>query len=102
MAIPLPPNVRSVGVPWFTAETWPRLLEVSGADADNLPDTYEEWLAVAEPRFAQHVANGMPLVRVLIDPDELLAWCEDNGLPVNQEARATFAALVLARRARAH
>ena len=36
-AVPLPSGVRSVGVPWFTAETWPRLREVVSPDeADKL------------------------------------------------------------------
>ncbi len=98
----MPPlNIRAVGVPWFTAETWPRLLAVVD-DADLMPATYAEWIALAEPRFAQHVADGLPVERVLIDPDEWVAWCEANNLPIDRKARAAFAAVVLARRARAH
>ena len=96
------PNIDAIGVPWFTAETWPRLLEVCAAEADLMPDTYSEWIALAEPRFAQHVADGLPVERVLIDPDEMADWCEVNDLPVDGKARAVFAAFVLARRARAH
>jgi hypothetical protein len=95
------PNIDAIGVPWFTAETWERLCEVS--DADLLPaDTFSEWIALAEPQFAQFVADGLPVERVLIDPDELAAWCEFNNLPVDGRGRAAFAAFVLARRAHAH
>ncbi len=64
--------------------------------------TYSEWIALAEPRFAQHIADGLPVERVLIDPDEWVDWCELNDLPVDGRTRAAFAAFVLARRARAH
>ena len=97
----LPPNVRGVAVAWFTEEAWPRLREIS-ANPDDLPDTFAEFLALAEPRFARHVASGLPLQRVHVDPDELLAWCKANGRPVDAHARAGFAAFVLMRRDRAH
>jgi hypothetical protein len=96
-------KIEVIGVPWFTAETWPRLLEVvNSTEADKLPDTYSEWIALAGPRFAQHIADGLPVERVLIDPDEWVDWCELNDLPVDGATRAAFAAFVLARRAGAH
>ena len=97
----LPPNIRGVAVPWFTAETFPRLREIS-ANADDLPDTYAEFLTLAEPRFARHASNGVPMQRVYIDPDELAEWCKANGRPVDAYARAGFAAFVMMRRERAH
>ena len=96
------PKIETIGVPWFTEETWPRLLKVCVTEADLMPDTYSEWIALAEPRFTQHVADGLPVERVLIDPDEWVDWCEVNGLPVDGRTRAAFAAFVLARRAHAH
>ena len=96
------PKIEAIGVPWFTAETWPRLLEVCAAEADLMPDTYSDWIALAEPRFAQHIADGLPMERVLIDPYELAAWCELNDLPIDGRARSVFAAYVMARRAGAH
>ena len=88
-------------MPWFTAETWPRLLEVVD-DADLMPATYEEWIALVEPRFAQHIADGLPVERVYIDPDEWVEWCKSNDMPIDGRGRSAFAAVVLARRAGAH
>ncbi len=97
------PKIEAIGVSWFTAETWLRLREVvDSTEADLLPATYDEWIALAEPRFAQHIANGLPMERVLIDPDEWVEWCWLNELPVDGRTRAAFAAFVLARRAGAH
>jgi hypothetical protein len=97
----LPTSIRGVAVPWVTAEAFPRLREIS-ANPDDLPETYDEWLALVEPRFERHAANGLPLKRVLIDPDELLEWCTANDLLADAHGRAGFAAYVLMRRERAH
>ena len=71
------PNIQAIGVPWFTAESWLRLREVvDSIEADKLPATYDEWIALAEPRFAMYAADGLPVERVLIDPDEWVEWCE--------------------------
>ncbi len=96
-----PPNIRGVAVPWFTAETYTLLLEIS-ANPKDLPETYVDWLARVEPRFERHASDGVPVRRVLIDPDELLEWCQDNNRPVDAHARAGFAAYVMMRRERAH
>ena len=97
----LPPNIRGLGIPWFTAETWARLREIT-ADPGKLYDTFDEWHASAEAWFESNVSEGDRVERVLIDPDELLEWCQANDVPVDAHARAGFAAFVLARRARAH
>ena len=97
----LPSNVRGLAIPWFTMETWPRLREIS-VDRDGLFDTFDEWHASAEAWFDRNVADGQPIKRVYVDPDELLAWCKANGFPVDGHARAGFAAYVLMRKERAH
>ena len=97
----LPSNVRGLAIPWFTAETWPRLREIS-VDRNGLYDTYDEWHASAEAWFERNVTDGQRIKRVYVDPDELLEWCTANGRPVDGHARAIVAALVLARWDRAH
>ncbi len=37
-----------------------------------------------------------------IDPDEWVEWCKLNDMPIDGRGRSAFAAVVLARRARAH
>ncbi len=36
-----------VGIAWYEAEQWSRLLEIS-ADRDELEETYQEWVRDAE------------------------------------------------------
>jgi hypothetical protein len=90
-------KLRGVGIAWFTAESWPRLLEIA-ADRDDLPPNFEAFERRAGERFDRHVANGLPLEKVLIDVDALAAWCRELGMPVDNPSRSAFAALTLARR----
>ena len=91
----IPKNIRALGIPWFRADTWPRLLEIAG-DREELFDRFEDWEKYAEARFAELKAEGVPVEKVYIDPDELLAWCRARGRKVEAGERAEFAAFVLA------
>ena len=90
-------HIKGLAIPWFTAESWPKLLAVA-ADRSNLPDTFEEFDQRAGKRFEDFVAQGHPCEKVLIDVDQLAAWCSDRGIPLDGNARAAFAGYLLAQR----
>jgi len=90
-----------VSVPWFTAETWPELLKVADDRAD-LPDSHAEFEQIAGRKFKAFAARGIPVVKVLIDIPELVAWCWANRCPIDGPGRAGFAAFSAMRRANAH
>ncbi len=78
-----------VGVGWYRSEQWERLLEIS-SDRDQLEDTHEEWLKNASRVFDRLKREGLPVVKMDIDVEDLLAWCSKNGLAVNGESRAKY------------
>jgi hypothetical protein len=80
-----------IGLAWYREGDWDFLLKVS-ADAEELEETYAEWVSLASARYAQAKATGMPIVKVDIDVHELVAWCRDRGCPVDANSRAEFAA----------
>jgi hypothetical protein len=43
-------KVSAGGLAWYRREDYPRLLTIF-EDADKLPPTYDEWLAMAEKAF---------------------------------------------------
>jgi hypothetical protein len=90
-------KLRGIAVPWFTAESWPRLLAIA-ADRDTLPATFEAFVERAGERFDRDVANGLPLEKVLIDPEALGSWCADLGRSCDGRARAMFAVVMLMQR----
>ena len=83
-------GLRAVGVVWYREADWPRL-RARLADADELPDTYPEWLASAEGLLAQLRRDGIAAERVPLDPDAFAAWCAAQGLAPDARARSRYA-----------
>src|SRR5216117_2311044 len=79
------------GVAWFDREQWQRLRQVA-TDPERLEDSYEAWVAMAERAIRDLEATGMLIERVPVDTEELIAWCNDQGRPIDSSARAEFAA----------
>jgi hypothetical protein len=84
------------GVAWYRKDQWDKLLSVS-TDRDDLEKTFEEWEDAAERKLSQLKAAGQTMDKIEIDVDELVSWCEKKGLPIDQSARARFAAEKLKR-----
>jgi hypothetical protein len=83
-----------VGVAWYTGEQWAAVRAVA-TDPDNLEDTYEAWVAMAERALQELAQTGLRPEKVMIDSQALRAWCQRGGRPVDAEARAAFAAELL-------
>jgi len=80
-----------VGIAWYQPKQWQRVRDIS-TDADDLEDTYEEWLRLAEQKLAELTAAGLRAERVDIDSEQLIFWCNERGLEVNGRARSLYAA----------
>jgi hypothetical protein len=52
---------------------------------------------MAERAIHDLEATGMVIERVSVDTGELIAWCKDQGRPIESSARAEFAARQLRR-----
>jgi len=87
----------AVGVAWFRKEEWPKLLEVS-ADRDQLEETYDEWLEFALASIIDVRAKGLRVEKVDVGVEELVAWCQARGVPVDGKTRADFASFKLLNR----
>ena len=79
-------KMRGLGISWVRKEDWPRWLEI---DSQFQPD-YQHWLRRNEAAFTKYQAAGVPIIKVLVDPDEFLAWSRDNGGGVGSDDRAAF------------
>ena len=90
-------EIQRPGIAWYLPEQWDRLREIS-ADKDSLGDTYENWLARAEKEQAQTIAAGRNVERVIVNVEELDAWCRSRGWVLNQKSRSRFVAYLLKKR----
>jgi hypothetical protein len=76
-------------VAWYRPEQWQRLREVS-EDVDNLEETYQAWLETAERMIREGIPGDVAVERFDVDVEEVLAWCNVKGLPMNAKSRAQF------------
>ena len=79
------------GVAWYRPEQWQRLRDVS-EDVDNLEETYDAWLQTAERMLRDGIPAGVVVEKIDIDVEEVLAWCNERGLPMNAQSRTRFVA----------
>ncbi len=77
------------GVAWYRPEQWERFREVS-EDVENLEETYDAWLQTAERMIRDGIPADLHVEKVDIDVEEVLAWCNTNGLPMNATSRSRY------------
>ncbi|MEK9722109.1 MAG: hypothetical protein VW405_01320 [Rhodospirillaceae bacterium] len=82
--------IRAVGIPWYNKEDYPLVLKIM-ADARLLSPTYEEWRRRAEDFERAQKAQGVIVVRAIIDPKAFPGWCAVRGLNIDAAARTRFA-----------
>lgn len=79
----------SVGVVWYSRDTWPRVKETA-TDPDRFEATFDDWLAMAEDTLRNFAKAGGVPTKVVIDPEEFFAWCKARRTRNNAAARARF------------
>jgi hypothetical protein len=85
------PSELSAAIAWYRADQWDRLREIS-ADRDQLDETYAEWVVKAQGVLDHLAGEGLSIDKVEIDLDDLQRWCAERGIPINGQARASYAA----------
>jgi hypothetical protein len=79
----------AIGLGWYRREDWNRLLEMF-PDRDQLHDTYDEWLKDVRKGEKVVKRQGNITKRIIVDPDELAAWCALHGKEPVASARAEY------------
>ena len=86
---PLQPKADKavVAIAWFDEVQYAKLLEVA-ADRDGLHETHEAWL-----QAARSLNSKLPpgVVCAPVQVDELMAWCQERGLPNDGSSRSQYA-----------
>jgi hypothetical protein len=67
---------RTIGVPWFRRESYARIQNLPGND---LKDSFEQWEERTLRMFNVMLSAGQSLTRVLLEPNELLAFAREIG-----------------------
>jgi hypothetical protein len=84
----------TLGVAWYRESDWPRVKSLF-ADADDLHDSYAEWLQAAESLVGHLGQNGVAVERYAIDLDRFSGWCSARDLNPDAAARSAYVAEML-------
>ena len=84
----------NIGVCWYKEEQWERLKEIV-VDPENIEETYQQWRKDAEKTLIELKANGVNIKKVSVDTEEMLIWANEQGRPLDGEARSEYAANLL-------
>ncbi len=82
-------RVNVIGIGWYRQEHYDQLKEMF-KDGDKLPDTYAQWLALAQNVCDKLTADGFEVVRAEISPDTFPEWCRTRGMEMDAKARAEY------------
>jgi hypothetical protein len=83
------PAPTEIGLGWYRREDWDRLVQMF-PDRDQLHDTYDEWLKDVQYGEKLVKREGNITKRIIVDPDELAAWCALRGREPIASARAEY------------
>jgi hypothetical protein len=86
-------KVRAMAIAWFRREDYQRIREISD---DQMAPTFDQFEAKMTQKLAGLKAPGDILEKVIVDPDELLAFARQNhGGKINSNVRGQFAAWLI-------
>jgi hypothetical protein len=76
----------AVGVYWINEEDYPAVRRVFD-DGHKMPNTWREWLKMAEEMERGLISYGHVVLRVRIDPATFIEWCAAEGAKSSSEGR---------------
>ncbi len=77
---------------WYTREGYPTMY-AAAIDKEGLYETFEGWRSGAMKTRRMLRRQGADVERLVVDADELVAWCVSEKRPLDGSARAAFVAL---------
>ena len=83
-------NNRNIALAWYRQDQWQLLLDHS-TDSDKLERTYQEWLEHAEEKVNEMGNDGINVVKVSINIEEMKKWCERHDKPIDGHTRSEYA-----------
>jgi hypothetical protein len=86
------PHPPVLGIGWYAPEQYARLREAF-ADKNNFHERWSQWEAKATETFELLRAQGVAARKIAIDVEEMIAWCQEHGKPLDAASRAEFIAI---------
>jgi len=77
-------------IPYYRNDQYDRLREVS-IDKETFSISYDEMLSITESKHKEMEKKGFLVVKIDVEIDELVEWCNLNCVKINPESRTKFA-----------
>ncbi len=82
-----------IAASWFRAEDYQRIREISD---DEMIPTFDEFEAEMTKKIAELAARSLIIEKVIIDPDQLLAFAKSiDATTIDANVRSKLAAMLL-------
>jgi len=65
------------------------------ADPESIEDTFEEWEQKAKEALDNFRRQGMHVKKIVVDTEALIRWSNEQGCPLDGDARSRYVALKL-------
>jgi hypothetical protein len=88
---------KIMGIAWYREDQWDRMVSLCD---DNLSKSYASWKKSADGFLENRPTDGIRVIKVIVDVDELSAFCIANSLNVDSKARNNFVNHLLAEKIR--
>ncbi len=63
---------------------------------------YDQWLSKIETAIKEAEKRGQVAEKIIINPDDFIAWCQAKKRQIERNARAQFASELLLRKRSSH
>ncbi len=83
-------NNRNLALAWYRQDQWQLLLDYS-TDSDRLERTYQEWLEHVEKKINEMGKEGINVVKIDINIEDMKKWCERHDKPIDGYTRSEYA-----------
>lgn len=80
---------RICSIPYYRNDQYDRLREVS-IDKETFSISYEEMMIITESKHKEMENKGFEVVKIDVDIEELIEWCNSRSVTLNPESRTKF------------
>ncbi len=76
-------------IPYYRDDQYDRLRDVS-IDKDTFSISYDEMFKITESKIKEMEKKGFLVVKIGVEIDELIEWCDFRSVKINPESRTKF------------
>lgn len=81
---------KIVALPWYHRTDWQKL-HAAFADRDAISPCYDSWKQRALAREQRWRDDGYRVRRIVVEPDDFIAWCRENRRQPDHASRRAYA-----------